>query len=175
MSAQTNEHTWTEGDLFTVDPALYPMSCHGVVYRVTQRPHGARGVNYVGKPVAFNSETRAWDDTQGRGVKATADVMTLVTPDTEPAPYSGGTRVVETVPFAATPDVGALVRIGHKPGGAATPPRLTPGLYVVTGHPSRKPGVRLVALGGASGRYWPSIPAAWCEVIDPARVHIDGA
>lgn len=153
------------GDLFTVDPALYPAACHGQVYQVIKVPTGARQVNYTGKPVRKVGDT--WELMPAPGVKARAENMTKVDRDTEPAPYSDGARVATVVEYKPLPDVGALVRIGPSHGN------LPAGLFVVLGD-SRKPNaVRLAKLGGDGGRYWPSVPVDWCTVIDPARVRIE--
>lgn len=134
------------GDLFTVDPALYPAQCHGVVYRVESLPKGANGVNYKGLPV----------DGSGRGVRA---------PEYAMRPHDPNEQQQERPKYLPLPEIAAVVRVNGVRG-------INPSdLYVVTGYPSnRMNAVRLMRLGGEGGRYWKAIPVSALEVVDPDRI-----
>lgn len=149
-----SEFKFKVGDLFTVDPALYPAQCHGVVYRVESLPKGAKGVNYVGKPA----------DGEGRGVRA---------PEYAMRPHDASAPAPEPTigrPYVPLPEIATIVRV-H--GIRNIDPH---DLYVVTGYPQRRvDAVRLIKVGGENGRYWKAVPLTALEVIEPSRIKVEDA
>lgn len=142
------------GDLFTVDPTLFPTQCHGVVYRVESLPKGAKGVNYKGVPA----------DGGGRGVRAPEYAMRRYEGPTDPKITNTTSMIVPS------PPVGALVRVKDD---APSVHLERGGLYVVLGDARNSfTAVRLARLGGDHGRYFPKIPVAWLDVVDPSHVKV---
>lgn len=159
MTGTLQGTTYKVGDLFTIEESLYPASCHGVVYRVTKRPAGSKGVNYTGEPVQ-------WDDTIKRWVGPIPGRKGVRAPTYAMHPHDPDQHSLTSEPFVALPERAALVQF--KPG-----PGHKDGLFVVTGYPRNVTNaVQLTRLGGDGGRYWKSVPVAWLDVIAPERVTV---
>lgn len=137
MGTTTATRTFNVGDLVIVDPAAnWPYSTRGIVYRITQVPTGARGVNYLAKPK---------DNPAAPGIRGRSDSL---------LPWSEGetTTPVHLIEYKPLPVMGAVVRVSGFD-------KINPNdLYVVMGPAKRPNCVRLVLLGGNDDRYFTAIP-----------------